>query len=1036
MIDRIIQLSLKNRIVVCIIAIALVVYGVVTFSHLPIDVLPNLNRPVVSILTESPGFAPEEVETQITFPIESVLNGAPGVHRVRSASIPGLSLVWADFDWGADVYRARQIVTEKLQQAAINLPPNVTPILGPISSIMGEIMLIGLTAKDANDESMMNLREFAEWTIRPRLLSIRGVSQVSIVGGDVKQYHVIVDPEKLITHKIALSDVEKSLAASNSNASGGYIVGPFEEQLTRTLGRFQSLADIENSLVHGAQNTSAVVQVKHLAEVKVRGPLVKRGDGGVNGAPAVVLTIQKQPDADTVELTDRIEKELRSLEAAASEGVQLHLNVFRQSRFIDLAVGNVKEVLRDGAVLVTIVLFLFLLNFRTTIVTLVAIPLSITCSLIFFRYFGLSINTMTLGGLAIAIGELVDDAIVDIENIFRRLRENKKLPQPKSSLEVVYLASKEIRGSIVFATIIVVLVFIPLFAMTGIEGRLFRPIGYAYVTSILGSLLVALTVTPVLASYLLPQMKQLASGNDGAFVQALKKAQRFGLDLVFRFKTVSMVGITFCLALTIALASQFGREFLPPFNEGAFTVSLLQPPGTSLPESNRIAKRAEELLLQLPEISLTGRRVGRAENDEHAQGVHAIEIEGELHLTQRSQEEVLRDIRNQLGTLSGTSLNVGQPISHRIDHLVSGVRSQLAIKIFGPELPELREIAAAVRDVASGIPGIVDLTIEPQILVPQVHIRIDREQAALLGLTIQEIAEALETALQGRVVTRIVEEQRSYDVVLRIDDTKRDDAELLGQLPIILHNGNYVPLGVVATIEQARGPNAIARENSSRRIIVSANVAERDLVSAVEELQDRVAADIQLPDGYFISYGGQFESQARASSLIYLLGTASLIGIFLVLYYHYRSVNITLQVMLAVPFSFIGAIIGVFLTGGVLSIASLVGFITLTGIATRNGIMMIDHYHHLMREEGESFTLEMIYRGASERLVPVLMTALTAILALTPILLGAEEPGKEILSPVAVVIFSGLFSGTLLNLLITPLVFWHFGRASVVRNAL
>jgi CzcA family heavy metal efflux pump len=1031
MIDSIIQLSLKNRVAVCIITLALFLYGVFTFSSLPIDVLPDLNRPVVSILTEAPGFAPEEVETQISFPIESLLNGAPGVERVRSASIPGLSLVWADFDWQSDVYRARQIVNEKLQQAAVHLPQEVTPMLGPISSIMGEIMLIGLTVEGDQDPALMNLREFADWTLRPLLLAIGGVSQVTVIGGNVKQYHVSVDPEKLVSHKVALSEVESSLQAANSNASGGYIVGKFEEQLTRTLGRFHSIADIENSLVHRAEHESALVQVKHLAEIDLAGPLARRGDAGINGQPAVILTIQKQPDGDTVKITEEIQKELSNIENTLPAGVKLHSTIFRQSRFINRAVSNVQEVLRDGAILVTFVLFLFLLNFRTTIVTLVAIPLSITCSLIFFRYFGLSINTMTLGGLAIAIGELVDDAIVDVENIFRRLRENKQLPDPQPAIDVVYSASKEIRGSIVFATIIVVLVFIPLFALSGIEGRLFRPIGYAYVTSIVGSLLVALTVTPVLASYLLPNMKQVTSTSDSPLVRCLKQIQRTGLEFVFRLRKAVFALITICLVGACMLGGTFGREFLPPFNEGAFTVSLLMAPGTSIHESNRIGKRAEELMLEIPEVGLTGRRVGRAENDEHAQGVHAIEIEGEFLDSDRYQDEILADIRTRLETLPGTSLNIGQPISHRIDHVVSGVRSQLAIKIFGPDLSELRGLAEKVRAVAEQVPGIVDLYVEQQILVPQVHIRIDREQAALFGLTIQEVAETLETALRGRVVTRVIEEQRSYDVVLRISEKQRNDAETLKRLPIILHNGSYVPLEAVASVELARGPNAIARENTSRRIVVSANVSERDLVSAVHELQKEVKDEVQFPEGYFVTYGGQFESQARASSLIFVLGALSLIGIFMVLYYHYKSVNIALQVMLSVPFSFIGAIGGVYLSGSVLSIASLVGFITLTGIATRNGIMMIDHYLHLMRKEGESFTMEMIYRGASERLVPVLMTALTAILALTPILLGASEPGKEILHPVAVVIFCGLFSGTFLNLLVTPLAFWIFGKSAI-----
>ncbi|MCB0328381.1 MAG: efflux RND transporter permease subunit [Bdellovibrionales bacterium] len=1035
MIDRIIQMSLSNRLLVCACAVVLFAYGVSTFSSLPIDVLPNLNRPVVSILTEAPGLAPEEVENQISFPIESVLNGAPGVYRVRSAAIPGLSLVWADFDWESDVYKARQIVTEKLQQASTTLPPDINPVLGPISSIMGEIMLIGITVDSAVTPDA-NIREIADWILRPRLLAISGVSQVSVIGGDVKQYHVVVDPEKLISHKVALSEVEDSLKASNDNSSGGYIIGPFEEQLTRTLGRFQTQSDIENSLVHRADHEEQVLQVKHLAQVKVGGPLAKRGDAGVNGQDAVILTIQKQPEADTVALTSRIQKELNSLKESLPKGVQLHDSIFRQSRFINLAVSNVQEVLRDGAILVTLVLFMFLLSFRTTIITLTAIPLSITFSLIFFRYLGLSINTMTLGGLAIAIGELVDDAIVDVENIFRRLRGNRLLAQPKPALQVVYEASREVRGSIVFATFIVILVFIPLFAMTGIEGRLFRPIGYAYVTSILGSLIVALTVTPVLASYLLPKMKLINDERDSLIVRTLKSLHKKGLEFVFRFKALCLAATTLFLLSAIILGSTFGKEFLPSFNEGAFTVSLLSPPGTSLPESNRLGKRAEQLLLELPEVTITGRRVGRAENDEHAQGVNSTEIEGEFRDSRRTKAEILAEIRAKLGSIPGTSLNVGQPISHRIDHLVSGVRSQLAIKIFGTELAELRGLAEKVREVASSVPGIVDLYVEKQILVPQIHIRIDREQAALLGLTVQEISETLETALNGRVVTRIIEEQRTYDVVLHMSHLQQQEADTLRRLPIILHNGSYVPLEAVATIEKARGPNTIARENTSRRIVVSANVADRDLVSTVKELQNRVHNEVTLPEGYFISYGGQFESQARASSLIYLLGSIALIGIFLVLYLHYQSINLTLQVMLAVPFSFIGAIFGVYLSGGVLSIASLVGLITLTGIATRNGILLIDHYLHLMTEEGEEFSMSMIYRGASERLVPVLMTALTAILALTPILLGAEEPGKEILVPVAVVIFSGLFSSTFLNLLITPLVFWQFGRPSNLKQRL
>ncbi len=1032
MIDSIIRISLRHRALVLLLGCLLLIYGGYTFTSLPVDVLPDLNRPVVSILTESHGLAPEEVETQISFPIESALNGAAGVYRVRSASIPGLSLVWVDFDWDADTYEARQIVTEKLQQVSSALPYGTNPTLGPISSIMGEIMLLGLSSTSEVINSI-ELRDFAEWTLRPRLLALKGISQVSVIGGKRKQYHVVVQPEDLIRNSVSLSEIESSLQASNTNASGGYLVGSVQEKLTRTLGRFQSPKDIENSLVHRAsddRNKTSVLQIRHLAEVSLGGPISKRGDAGINGKEAVILTIQKQPDADTVELTRRIQNELALLKEALPEGVQVYDDIFQQSRFIENAIFNVKEVLRDGAILVAIILFLFLLNFRTTLITLTAIPLSITFSLIFFKYFGLSINTMTLGGLAIAIGELVDDAIVDVENIFRRLRENKLSPHPRSNLEVVYEASKEIRGSIVFATIIVILVFLPLFAMTGIEGRLFMPIGFAYVTSILGSLLVALTVTPALSYYFLPGIIQENNSRESLVVRSLKSLQTKALDVLFLRKRLAVICTSILFIIALALSTTFGKEFLPPFNEGAFTVSILLPPGTSLEESNRIGTIAESLLLEIPEIKLTGRRVGRAENDEHAQGVHAIEIEGEFEDSSRIKQEILSNIRQTLLSIPGISVNVGQPISHRIDHLLSGVRSQIAIKIFGPDLDQLRSIADEVRSVAETVPGIVDLFVEKQVLVPQIHIRINREDAALLGLTVQEISESLETALNGRIVTQMIEEQRSYDVVLRLHEEHRQSAESLRKLPIILHNGKYVPLEAVATIEEARGPNTIARENASRRIVVSANVSHVDLVSAVKELQNKLAQQITLPDGYFISYGGQFESQAKATQLIFLLGIVSLLGIFAVLYLHYRNTTLTLQIMLSVPFSFIGAILAMFLTGGVLSVASLVGLITLTGIATRNGIMMIDHYLYLMRKEGESFTLHMIYRGSSERLVPVLMTALTAILALTPIILGANEPGKEILYPVAVVIFGGLFSSTTLNLLITPLIFWHYGKGA------
>lgn len=1037
MINKIIRFSLDNRLLVLGIAIFMCAYGVYTASQLPIDVLPNLNRPVVSIFSEGPGLASEEIETQITFPIESVVNGSPGVQRVRSASVSGLSIVWVDFDWGENPFHARQIITEKLQQIRDTLPPGVNPTMGPITSIMGEVMLLGLTSAEG-EVSPMELRTIADWTLRPRLLALGGVSQVSVIGGEVKQYHILADPQGLVRNGVTLNELEVAVRESNENFSGGYLIGGAREKPVRTLGRFTNIEQIRRVPVkhdEGHAGRAYSLQIDHIADVKLGGPLAKRGDASVNAVPAVILTIQKQPRADTLDLTRAIEKELVSLQHSLPEGVELHDDIFRQSRFIKSATVNVKEVLRDGAILVTIVLFLFLLNVKTTVITLTAIPLSLLISVITFKLLGLSINTMTLGGLAIAIGELVDDAIVDVENIFRRLRENRQKTQPEPVIKVVYDASCEIRASIVNATLIVILVFLPLFVLGGIEGRLFMPIGIAYVTSILASLLVALTVTPVLAVYLLPNSLQMSHTADSSIVSALKRMQRWCLERILQFKWWALSVTATLFIIAICLGSTFGKEFLPPFNEGAFTINMAMAPGTSLQESNRIGVIAEKLLLEIPEISKTGRRAGRGELDEHAQGVHSSEIDVEFDVSGRSKDVIVREIREKLSHIPGVVINVGQPISHRIDHLLSGVRAQIAMKIFGPDLHTLASLAGQIEDIAATIPGMTDIFVEKQTLVPQMHVRIARERALQYGLSMQEIGEFVETALNGRTVSRIVQGQQTFDIVLRIKDGVKQSIKELSELPILVESGGYVPLGQVADLEEASGPNVISRDNASRRIYVAANVAGADLVTTVEKLQQAIAEQVKLPEGYFISYAGQFESQARASRLIYILGFVSLLLISGVLFSHFRSVSLTLQIMLAIPFAFIGAMFGVYLTGGVLSIASLVGLITLTGIASRNGIMMIDHYLHLMHEEGEGFSLEMLYRGSAERLVPVLMTALTAILALTPILLGGGDPGKEILYPVAVVIFSGLFSSTSLNLLITPLVFWMTGeRAIAERN--
>jgi CzcA family heavy metal efflux pump len=1032
MFNHIIAFSLNNRLLVIAFAALLLVYGSFAVRTLPVDVFPDLNRPTVTIFSEAEGLAPEEVETLVTLPIETAMNGAAGVLRVRSSSAIGLSIVWVEFDYSEDIYLARQIVTEKLGQLAGRLPQEIKPVLGPISSIMGEIMLVGLTSESPDVDSIA-LRSLADWDIRQRLLAIPGIAQVTVIGGDVKQYQVLLEPHKLITNGVSLHEVQQAIAGANVNATGGFLLEGYQEGLIRNLGRIGNAEDLAASVV--PKQTPAgfpALTLNELGKVQIAGPLAKRGDASVNGKPAVILSIQKQPTGDTVALTERIEAELNTVQKTLPQGVTLHSDLFRQSEFIKHAIANVEEALRDGSLLVVAVLFLFLLNFRTTFITLTAIPLSLVVTAIVFQMFGLSINTMTLGGLAVAIGELVDDAIVDVENVFRRLRENRALAEPRPTLQVVFEASKEVRNSIVFATIIVVLVFIPLFALDGIEGKIFAPLGIAYIVSILASLVVSLTVTPALCSYLLPRMKRMNHATDGLLVRNLKRVQAGILrrSLPVGSLILSVTAIAFIAAM--ALTTQFGKEFLPPFNEGSVTINLLSAPGTALAESNRIGTIAEKLLLEIPEVSKTGRRTGRAEQDDHAEGVHSSEIEVELKPSVRERMAILADIRQKLDTIPGIAVNIGQPISHRIDHLLSGVRAQLAVKIFGSDLTVLRQKAAELEKLMAATSGIVDLSVEKQTLMPQIHIRINREKAKAYGLMVGEVAEYAELAMQGKAVTQVIEGNRLYDVVMRFSDNARSDIEAIRTIPIDTPHGQ-IPLSLIADIEEAKGPNQIVRENVSRRIVVQANVQGRDLVTTVQEVQAKVANDLKLPPGYFVTYGGQFESQASASKSIAILSVFSFIGMFLVLFIHFKSANLAVQVMAAIPLAFMGAVIGVWLTGGVFSIATLVGFITLTGIAARNGIMLIAHYLHLMRHEGEGFTPAMLIRGTQERLVPVLMTALTASLALIPLILGGDQPGKEILHPVAVVIFSGLFSSTVLNLLITPVIFWKFSKNTVSR---
>ena len=1030
MFDRLIAFSVRNRLLVVATAALIAAYGGYVLTQIPVDVFPDLNRPTVTIFTEAGGLAPDEVEMLVTVPLETAVNGAAGVERVRSMSGIGLSLVFVEFGWETDTYRARQIVAEKVAEVTPQLPQDTRPFLGPVSSIMGQIMAIGLTSENPS-VSPMELRTLADWDMRRRLMSIPGVSQITVMGGDVRQYQVLVDPALLVAAGVTLHEVQSAIDESNVNSSGGFLPDAHNERLIRNLARVESAEDLAITVVKVLPDGSSIL-LGQIAEVREGASLNKRGDAGIDGRPGVILTVQKQPGADTIALTRKIEAELEIIGRSLPDGVKVHTDIFRQSNFIARAVRNVEEALRDGSLMVAVVLFIFLLNFRTTAITLTAIPLSLLTTFIVFHAAGLGINTMTLGGLAVAIGELVDDAIVDVENVFRRLRENRHAANPRPVLDVVVAASREIRNSIVYATVLVVLVFLPLFALQGIEGRIFTPLAVAYIVSILASLAVSLTVTPALCALLLPRMRRMEHPRDGWLVRRIKDWEAWLLDLGFAAPRRVYLAAGALFAAALVILPTLGREFLPEFNEGSITAFVVSAPGTSLEESNRVSRMAEVLLSAVPEARTIARRTGRAEGDEHVMEVNTTEIEFELDPSARSKAEILADIRARLATLPGVGVSVGQPISHRIDHILSGVQAQIAIKIFGDDLGVLRRLAGEVRDAVIAVPGMADVQVERVTLVPQIHVRFDRAKCAAYGLRPGEAARYTELAIKGATVTEVLEGQRTFDVVLRLTDEAREDLEAIRSIPVDTLAGQLVPLGLIAEVSEAMGPNMINRENAQRRIYVSANAAGRDLVTVVREAQAAVTERVTLPEGYYVTYGGQFESEAGAARLILLLGGLSLVAMFFVLYMQFQSGAFAAQVMLNIPLAFVGAVFGVkFFSGGVLSVASMVGFIALTGIAARNGIMMISHYLHLMREEGMPFGREMIVRGTQERVVPVLMTALTAGLALLPLLLGAGQPGKEILHPVAVVIFCGLFTSTLLDLLVRPMVFWQFGgRAS------
>jgi HME family heavy-metal exporter len=1036
MFDFIIHTSLRQRLIVLGVALLLMIYGAITLRQMPVDVFPDLNKPTVTLMTEAGGMAPEEVEQLVSFPIESGMNGMPGVTRVRSVSGIGLSIVYVEFEWSSDIYRNRQQIAERLNLVREQLPDGIVPQMGPISSIMGEIMLIALPA-DPDKVSPMQVREYADWVVRPRLLTIPGVAQVIPIGGEVRQYRVELKPAQLQALGVAREQVDAALKDFGANTSGGFLEAQGREYLIRQIGRSAKIEDLQNLVVtvklaqNGSEGIAQPILLKQLADVKIA-PATKRGDGGYMGKPAVILSVQKQPSADSVALTREVEKAVAELGKNLPKGIEQPVFLFKQADFIEHSVSNVEEALRDGAIMVAVILFLFLLNVRTTLISLMAIPVSLLMTALVFRYFDLSINTMTLGGLAIAIGELVDDAVVGVENVLRRLKLNRASDAPRPVAEVIAAATLEVRSAIVYATLIIVLVFVPLFFLPGIEGRLFTPLGVAYIVSILASMMVSVTLTPVLAYYLLPRMKQLHAG-DSPLVVWLKCQDTKLLHWSFGHAKSLAVGALLVVAVVAASVPFFPRAFLPPFNEGTLTVNVLLNPGTSLAESNRIGALAEQLVMQVPEVTQLGRRTGRAELDEHAEGVHYTEMDVDLKPSERDREAIIADIRARLASLPAVS-NVGQPISHRLDHLLSGVRAQIALKVFGDDLDTLRGLSADLRERLAKIPGVTDLQIEKQVLIPQVKIRLDYGAAARYGVAPGTVLRSLEQMIEGERITQIVEGgdsgSRRFDLLVRLPESARGPqalADLLIETPT-----GFVPLSKIAAVEESDGPNQVSRENSRRRIVLSANTDGRDMSQVINDIRAELAAT-PLPEGYFTSLEGQFQAQEQATRLIALLAAISLTMILMVLYSRYRSLTLSLIIMGNIPLALVGSVVALWISGQPLSVAALVGFITLTGIATRNGILKISHYINLCKFEGEAFGQKMIVRGSLERLTPVLMTALVAAFALLPLLLAADAPGKEVLHPVAVVIFGGLVSSTLLDSLLTPLMFWLWGKPALER---
>jgi CzcA family heavy metal efflux pump len=1022
---RLVQWSIDHHWMVLGLSVLLAAAGSWTARGMPVDVFPDLTAPTVTVLAEGRGMAPEEMETLVTFPIEAAINGASDVRRVRSATAVGIAVVWVEFDWGTDIFLARQIVAEKLALVSGTLPPQVErPILAPISSIMGEILFFAI-ASETDDP--LALRTVADTVVRRRLLGVPGVSQVTPIGGAERQFQVVAHPDQLRASHISVNELLDAVRGASQNTSAGiYMEGP-QEYVLETIGRARTSAEIAETVV--ALRGSRSVLVRDLADVR-EGAALKRGEGSRNGKPAVIVGVLKQPGANTVELTARLDQELDALQAELPPGMTIDRRIFRQSDFIEVAVQNVIDALRDGGLLVVAIVVLFLANLRAAAITLTAMPLSLAAAVLVLRAFDATINTMTLGGMAIAIGALVDDAIIDVENVVRRLRENATRPAAEQlpAAAVVRDATLEIRTSIVFATIIIVLVFLPIFGLTDVEGRLLTPLALAYIVALLASLAVAMIVTPALGYAFLPGARSILRGHDGWLARTLKR--RFAKDLpraLDRPRLVMAISIVLLVG-TLAAMTRLGTAFLPEFNEGTLTVQANTLPGTSLVKSDEIGRRVEQILLAQPEVVATARRTGRAEYDEHVQGVEAAEIDVGLRDTGRPREELLADLRPAFAGLPGTNVTIGQPISHRIDHMLSGTRANIAVKIVGDDLLTLRRLGEQVRGVMTGVPGAVDVSLEQQTEVPVVRFVLNRSTIARYGLRPDEVAEAVETSFAGAVVGRIFDRSTAFDLVVKFDPASQADFSRLADLPIDTPNGGPVPIRVLADVRRELGPNMILRENVQRRIVVSANVAGRDLGGVVEDMRAAVAQAVPMPAGYRVEYGGQFESEQSASRRLMVLGTGVIVGVFMLLVLAFGRPRDALLVMVNLPLALIGGVAGVFLAGGVLSVASMIGFITLFGIATRNGIMLVSHIQHLMKEEGVADFREAVERGARERLIPILMTAMAAGLALVPLALGGGKAGSEIQTPMAIVILCGLMTSTLLNMIVVPTMYLRYAR--------